>query len=103
MNWSRVRRFMNVEGNFAFAIICLIIGAYCYSSYGLHVDWYNQWCSGDMATLQLFNNEIYQECQDSTFYQFVYQIGYILSFGLSVISVIWAVLYPIINPIDEEK
>ena len=94
---------MNVQGSFAFAIICLIIGATFYSTYGLHVDWYNQWYSGDMATLQLFDNELYRECQDSSFYQFVYQIGYIISFGFMVISVIWGFLYPIINPIDEKE
>mgnify|MGYP001292241554 CR=1 FL=1 len=90
---------MNVQGRLAFAIICLIIGATFYSSYGLHVDWYNQWCSGDMATLQLFDHELYRECQDSSFYQ----IGYIVSFGFMIISVIWGFLYPIINPIDEKE
>ena len=103
VNWSRVRRFINVDGNFFFAIICLIIGAYCYSSYGYHVDWYNQWCSGDMASLQLLNAELHQECREVSSKQFIYQIGYILSFGLSIISVIWAVLYPIMNPIDEDE
>ena len=88
-----MKRQFTVELNVTGALIALGIGAYCYASFNYQVDWYNLWCTGDMAALQLLNNEIYQECRESSRYQFLYQLGYIAFFGLMVLSILWAFLY----------
>ena len=68
----------------------LFIGAICLSSYNSNVEWYEQWCTGDMAALQLFNSELHNECQSSSSEQFVYQTGYIMSFGCTFVSLLFA-------------
>jgi|ETN02SMinimDraft_4_1059925.scaffolds.fasta_scaffold137414_1 hypothetical protein len=88
MNGGGVLRGLSFITLFIFAILGIIIGAICFSSYNAHVDWYNQWCSGDMAVMQLLNEGLYQECRSSKSSQFIYQIGYILSFGFSIVSVL---------------
>jgi hypothetical protein len=88
MNGGGVLRGLSVSALFVFAILGIIFGALFFSSYNYHVDWYDQWCSGDMAVMQLFNEDLYQECRSSESRQFFYQIGYILSFGISIVSVL---------------
>ena len=91
MDGVSVLRGLTSSTLFILAIIGIIVGALCFAEVQFLLDWYTQWCTGeDMALMQMLDSAHAEECQNSSIRRFGYQIGYILSFGCSAVSLLFA-------------
>ena len=90
MDGVSVLRGLTSSTLFILAIVGIIVGAVCFATYNSQVDWYTQWCTGeDMALMQMLDSAHAEECQNSSISRFGYQVGYILSFGCSAVSILF--------------
>ena len=90
MDGVSVLRGLTSSTLFILAIIGIVVGAVCFATYNSQVDWYTQWCTGEDAVLmQMLDSAHAEECQNSSISRFGYQIGYILSFGCSAVSILF--------------
>ena len=91
MDGVSVLRGLTSSTLFILAIIGIIVGAFCFAEVQFLLDWYTQWCTGeDMALMQMLDSALAEECQNSSTRRAFYQIGYLLSFGCSVVSMLFA-------------
>ena len=91
MDGVSVLRGLTSSTLFILAIIGIIVGAVCFAEVQFSLDWYTQWCTGeDMALMQMLDSAHAEECQNSSIRRMGYQIGYVLSFGCSAVSMLFA-------------